>query len=158
MQHQSRPISHSSSRYACPPSNLPPKTPVFAFNIGFYDSDPNEIDPLDPSCLPNDMYTKANDSGDYMFPTQSPAILQPSFERQRYYRAPHSSTQTPLLSGYTEMLSTSGSTPSPILLWTPPSPHMHDFGHSDPLRDKRAHKFITQVVFSTDPFSRTLHP
>ena len=158
MQNQSCLISHSSSRYACPPSNLRPKTPVFAFNIGFYDPDPNEIGPLDLSYLPNDMYTKANASGDFMLPTQSQAIVQSSFERQRYYRAPHSSTQTPLLSCYTETLSTSGSTPSPALLWTPPSPHMHDFRHSHPLRDNRAHEFITQVVFSADPLFQNALP
>lgn len=158
MQHQSCPISHSSSRYACPPFNLRPKTPVFAFNIGFYDPDPNEIDPLDPSCLPNDIDTKANAPGEFVFLTQSPAIVLPSFERQRYSRAPNSSTQTPLLSGYTETLSTPGFTPSPALLWTPPSPHMHDFGHSHPLRDKRAYELITQVDHSTEPFFQNASP
>jgi len=158
MQHQSCPTSHSSSRYTCPLSNLRPNTPVFAFNVGFCDPDPNEIDPLDSSCLSNDTYPKASGPDDFILPNQSPAIAQSPFERQRYFIASHSSIHTPPLSNYTETLSTSGSTPSLALLWTPRSPQMHDFRHSHPLRDKRAHKLITQVVFSTDPFSRTLHP
>lgn len=147
MQHQSCPFSHSSSRCTGPLSNLRPNTPVFAFNVGFCDPDPNEIDPLDFSYLSNDTHTWANGLDDSMLPTQSPAIVRSPFERQRYFVASHSSKNTPPLSGYTKTLSTSGSTPSLALLWTPGSPHMHDFRHSHPLRDKRSHKPITQVVF-----------
>lgn len=149
MQHQSPPVSHSSLRYTCPSSNLRPKAPVFAFNVGFHDTDPNEIDPLDCSCLSDGERSNTSTPGDFTCSAHGSAIVLPAFERQRYSTATHSSIQTPPLSVYTETPSTSDSTTSPVLLW---SPHMRDVRDSHPLRDRRAYRLITQTVFSADPF------
>jgi hypothetical protein len=158
MQQQSPPVSRSSSRYTCPPSTLRPNAPVFAFNIGSYGPDPNEIDPLDCSRLSDDIRNETSASGDLTFPTHGSAIVQSSFERQRYSSANRVGIQTPPLSGYTETPSTPGSTPSPVLLWSPRSPYMRDLRHSHPLRDRRAHGIITQTVFSANPIFQNGSP
>ena len=158
MQHQSPPVSHSSSRYTCPSSNLSPKAPIFAFNIEFYDTGPNEIDPLDCSCLSDDIRDNTSTPGDFTFSTHGSAIVLPAFERQRYSTATHSNIHTSSLSVYTETPSTSDSTTSPVLLRSPRSPHMCDVRHSHPLRDRRAYGLITQTVFSADPFSQNALP
>lgn len=158
MQQQSPPVSHSSLRYTCPPSTPQPKAPVFAFNIGFYDPGPNEIDPLDCSCLSDDMRNKTSASGDFTVPLHGSTIAQSPLERQRYSSVTHSGLQTPPLSGYTGPPSTPGSTPSPVLLRTSRSSHMRDFRHLHPLRDKRAHGLITQTVFLADPFFQNASP
>jgi hypothetical protein len=159
MQHQSPTISRSSSRFT-PPSNLSLRAPVISFNTGFYDPGPNEIDPLDCSYLSDDIPPKTDAPGDFTFPTERLATVRSPFEQQRYCIAPRSSVQTPLLSGCTEAPSTSGSTPSPVLLWTPRSPHVHDSRRSHPLRDKRAHDYelITLIVFSANPFFQNASP
>ena len=158
MQYQSPLISHSPSCYTCPPSGLRSKAPVFAFNTGLYDPGPNEIDPLDLSCLSDDQSSKTRASGDFTFPTHSLAIVRPPFEQQRYSSASYSSTHTPSLSDYTETPSILGSTPSPVLLRTPRSPPLLDLKYLDPLRDMRTHKLISRVVSPTYPLFQNASP
>lgn len=157
MQYHSPITPPSSSRYTCPPHSLKPKAPVFAFNTGLYDLGPNEIDPLDLSCLPDDRSAKTDTPGDFTSPSQSSANIWIPFERQRYSSASYSSIHTPPLSDYTEMPSTLGSTPSPVLLRTPRSRH-HDLRRLDPLLDKRTRERITGLVSSTDRFFQNALP
>ena len=158
MQYQSPSISHSPSHYTCPPSGLGLKTPVFAFNTGLYDPGPNEIDPLDLSCLSDDRSAKTNAPSDFTLPTLNSAIVWPPFERRRDSSASYSRIQTPLFSDYTEPPSTFGSTPSPVLLLTPRSPQLHDLRPLHPLRDKRTHELVTRLVSSTHPFFQNVSP